>query len=152
MSFYSIALFLHIVGALLLFGLLTGEGIFLRQGGLVGARFNRVVGPISGLLILFPGLYMTASTWGSKGWILVGLTGWVVIAVVGTFTGVMLLRGRMSAGTAAVSWTARVGLALGIVFVMTTKPDLLGSAVAVVVGAAIGLAAGLMSARRLQAA
>jgi len=152
MTLYSIALFLHIVGALLLFGLLTGEGILLRRGGLVDARLNRVVGPISGLLILFPGLYMTASTWGWKGWIVVGLAGWLVLAIVSAITGVMLLRGRVSAATAAVSWTARVGLAFGIVFVMTDKADLLGSGAAVVIGAAVGLAAGLVGARRLHPA
>ena len=43
MTFYSIALFLHIVGAVLLFVLLTVEGVTMRQGT-TGARFNRVFG------------------------------------------------------------------------------------------------------------
>ena len=54
MTLYSIALFLHIVGAVVLFVLLTVEG--LRQGT-KGARLNRIFGPISALLILVPGLY-----------------------------------------------------------------------------------------------
>ncbi len=60
MTFYSIALFLHILGAVLLFVLLTVEGVTMRQGT-TGARFNRLFGPISALLILGPGLYMVAA-------------------------------------------------------------------------------------------
>jgi uncharacterized SAM-binding protein YcdF (DUF218 family) len=55
MSLYSIALFLHIVGALLLFVLLTVEGFSLRQGR-SAAAFNQVAGPISAVLILVPGI------------------------------------------------------------------------------------------------
>jgi hypothetical protein len=57
MTLYSIALFVHIIGALLLFALLMFEGSTLRQGT-TGARFNRILGPTSALLILAPGLYM----------------------------------------------------------------------------------------------
>jgi|GEM_PF-6659681 hypothetical protein len=39
----------------------------------------------------------------------------------------------------------RITLALGIVFLMTTKPDLLGASLSVVIAAAIGLAAGTLS-------
>src|SRR6266849_5771784 len=79
MSLYSIALFFHIVGGVLLFVLLTIEGVGLRQG-FMAARLNRVLGPISALTILVPGLYMVASQWGLKGWIVVGLAAWVLIA------------------------------------------------------------------------
>ena len=73
MTLYSIALFLHIVGALLLFVLLTIEGLALRQG-FTAARLNRALGPIAALAILVPGIYMTVSQWGWKGWIVVGIT------------------------------------------------------------------------------
>lgn len=43
MSLYSVALFIHIVGSLLLFVLLTIEGIGLRRG-FIAARLNRVLG------------------------------------------------------------------------------------------------------------
>src|ERR1700687_4895596 len=94
MSLYSLALFLHIVVSLLLFVLLPVEGLALRQGFLA-ARLNRVLGPISALTILVPGFYMTAAQWGWKGWIVVGTTAWVLIAVAGAATGISLLAGRL---------------------------------------------------------
>ena len=151
MTLYSIALFLHVVGALLLFVLLTVEGFSLRLGK-SAARFNQVAGPMSAVLVLVPGLYMTASTWGWKGWIVAGITGWVLIAVGGAVTGVTLLRGRLSLRTAAVSWSVRVGMALGIVFAMTVKPDALGAALAFLVGALAGLAASALAVRQVRPA
>ncbi len=94
MTLYSIALFIHIVGALLLFVLLTIEGNALRQG-FMAARLNQILGPISALTILVPGLYMVASEWGAKGWVVVGIAAWVLIAVAGAVTGISLLRGRL---------------------------------------------------------
>ena len=151
MTLYSIALFLHVVGALLLFVLLTVEGFSLRLGR-PAARFNQFVGPASALLILFPGLYMVASTWGWKGWILVGITAWVLIAALGAATGVILLRGGLSLRAAAVSWTVRVGMAVGIVFVMAVKPEVLIAASAVLLGALAGLAASAVAVRQVQLA
>ena len=46
MNAYSIALFLHIVGAMVLFALLAVEGAGYRVG-FDSARLNRVLGPIS---------------------------------------------------------------------------------------------------------
>src|ERR1700687_3925282 len=120
MSLYSIALFLHIVGSLLLFVLLTVEGLALRQGFLA-ARLNRVLGPISALTILVPGFYMTAAQWGWKGWIVVGTTAWVLIAVAGAATGISLLAGRLSTRGAAASWSIRIGVALGGGFFVAVK-------------------------------
>ena len=151
MTVYSIALFLHIVGALLLFVLLTVEGLTLRQGT-IGARFNRIFGPISALLILVPGLYLVASGAGWSGWVEAGLTTWVLIAVIGAITGISLLRGRMSLRTAAISWSARVGMAVAVVFIMTVKPDLLVSSIAVGFGLVAGLAGSLLTARQVQSA
>jgi len=147
MTLYSIALFLHIVGALLLFALLAVEGASMVQGK-SAARFNQVLGPLSLVFILFPGLYMVATTWGWKGWIVVGVTSWLLIAIVGTLTGVLLLRQRLSVGAASVSWAGRVGLATGVVFVMTVKPEVLVALAAVVIGAIAGVAAVGLAIRR----
>ena len=68
MNLYSVALFLHILGALSLFVLLTVEGVSLRQGT-AGARFNCAFGSVSAVLILGPGLYMVAAGAGWKAWI-----------------------------------------------------------------------------------
>ncbi len=149
MNLYSIALFVHIVGALLLFVLLTIEGASLRAGIPTG-QLNRVLGPISGLAILVPGLYLVAAGTGWKGWVAVGFTSWVLIAVASAVTGVSLMRGRMSRRTAAMSWLVRVGMALGVVFDMTVKPDATVAIVAVVVGAAVGAAAGAAARRKVR--
>ena len=151
MDLYSIALFLHIVGALILIALLTVEGVSLRLGS-DSALLNRVLGPISAVLILGPGLYMVATQAGWTAWVVVGIVAWVLIAVLGAVTGVTLMTGRLSRRSAAVSWAARVGVALGVVFIMTTKPGLALSVLAVVFGAVAGTAAGTIARRRVQPA
>ena len=150
MSLYSIALFVHIVGALALFALLAIEGISLRAG--ISPRGpQQILGPISALLIVIPGFYMAAQI-GWHGWVAVGLVSYAVIAVLGAYTGVSLMRGRMSASTANVSWLARIGIALGVVFDMTTKPDLVVAAAAVVVAMVAGGAIALVRRRAVKTA
>ena len=151
MGLYQIALFLHIVGAMLLFVIMTVEGFSLRLGR-SSARFGQIVGPISAVLVLFPGLYMMATTWGWKGWIGVGITGWVMVAVAAAITGVLLARGRVSPRSAGISWATRLGMTVGIVFIMSVKPDLAASVLAVLLGAAAGAASGVVTARRLEVA
>lgn len=142
MSLYSVALFVHIVGALLLFVLLTIEGVGLRVG-FSSAPMNRILGPISAVAILVPGVYMMWALVGWTGWVAVGIATYVLIAVVGAFTGISVMRGRMSDRTATVSWLIRVGMALGVVFDMTVKPNLVVSVLAVIAGLALGAAASL---------
>ncbi|HEX2647651.1 MAG TPA: hypothetical protein VHO95_10515 [Candidatus Dormibacteraeota bacterium] len=148
MDLYSIALFVHIVGALLLFAILTSEGIGLRFG-FSTAQFGRVVGPVAALAIFIPGLYMMKAQWGFAGWVAVGITTYVLIAALSAYTGITFMRGRIDARTATLSWLLRVGMALGVVFDMTVKPDLFVSIAAVVVGAIAAVAAGLVSQRRV---
>jgi hypothetical protein len=142
MSLYSFALFLHIVGALALFALLAIEGVSLRQGTRPPG-ISRMLGPISGLLVLVPGLYMSATSWGWQGWILVSLVSWLLLAAGGAFTGVQLMRGRLDRQTASVSWLVRVGMALGVVFVMTVKPAAVVAVAVVVISGIAGGAAGV---------
>ena len=149
MDVYSIALFVHIVGALLLFVLLTIEGLALRFG-FAAAPISRILGPISALAILIPGLYMMASQWGWAAWVVVGITSWVVIAVVGAFTGISVMRGRMNARTATISWLVRIGVALAVVFDMTVKPGAVGSVAVVLAGMLLGAAASLAVRREVR--
>jgi len=176
MTPYELALFLHIVGALGLFVALAIEwvswgrlqrsadaasaGIWL---GLLG--LTRRIGPAALLLLLLPGLYMAATSWGWVGWILVGLATMVLIAAIGGLStgrlvpGIasavrtdagsisMATRERMSDPLLRASVRVRAGLALGVVFVMTTKPDALGAAVAVAVFGVLGLATLLLGGR-----
>jgi hypothetical protein len=149
-NLYSIALFAHIVGAILVFVLLTIEGLGLRLG-FDYAQLNRVLGPVSALLILVPGLYMMAAQWGWAGWIVTGIAAYALIAGVGAYTGISLMRGRMNRRTAVLSWLVRVGMALGVAFVMTVKPSLVLSVGAVLVGVALGAAAGALARRQVAA-
>jgi hypothetical protein len=145
-NLYSIALFAHILGAILVFVLLTIEGLGLRLR-FDYAQLNRVLGPVSALLILVPGLYMMAAQWGWAGWIVTGIAAYALIAGVGAYTGISVMRGRMNRRTAVLSWLVRIGMALAVAFVMTVKPSLVLSVTAVLVGVALGAAAGALSRR-----
>jgi len=150
MSLYSIALFLHIVGAVALFALLAIEG-FTLQRRITAACLNRILGPISAVLILVPGFYMVVTSWGWKGWILVGIAAYVLIAVLGALTGIRLMMGRLDYQIANVSWLVRVGMAIGVVFVMTVKPAVVVAAASVAIGALVGGAVSL-AAREVRSA
>jgi hypothetical protein len=162
MNLYSVALFLHVVGALLLFVTLTVEGVALRQlskaattelarGAAAMLRLNRIVGPVSALGLLVPGLYMTVTSWGWVAWIVVALASWVVIAVLGAVNGIRILALERSSGLLAgignpvfvVSWLARVGIALGVIFLMTVKPGAVVAAIAILGPAAAGAVLGI---------
>ncbi len=166
MTLYAFALFVHIVGSLLLGTAFTAEGIglfHLRRAsgdaavqqweGVIG--LGRIFGPASVVTILASGLYMMISSWGWVSWIAVGLFAWVLIAVLGALNGIRLslLVRRITAGASprtalrsrafVISWLTRLALAVGVVFLMTNKPDLLAALVTVVVAAATGVVAGV---------
>ncbi len=149
MSLYAIALFVHVVGAVLVFVLLTVEGVGLRTG-MAAARVSRVLGPISALAILVPGFYMAAQT-GWHAWTAVGLASYAVIAALGAYTGINVMRGKMSTGAAAISWLVRIGIALGVLFDMTTKPDAVVAVAAVLVAAGLAAAAAVPARRLVRA-
>jgi len=161
MTLYSIALFLHVVGALLLFVTITVEGVALRQlhralttesaqGAAVLLRLNRMVGPLSAIGVLIPGLYMTATNWGLVAWIVVALVSWAVIAVLGAVNGIRILALERSQALLTgirnpiflISWLTRVGIAVAVVFLMTVKPGAIGAVLAILIGAASGAALG----------
>jgi hypothetical protein len=121
-----------------------------------GAR----VFPLVLLVLLGTGAYLVDRSWTwSSGWVVAGLVGVGVLFVVGA--GVVGGRSRalrraltdvddggVPAAVAGIarehpggiaSWT-NTGLALGIVFVMTMKPALVGSLAALVVAAGLGAA------------
>ncbi len=150
MNYYSIALFLHVVGALGFFVALGLEWTGLWQirrattseqirAWMRISKSARSLGIASMLAILISGFYMMATAWGGVAWIIVAL-GALVLAVVLT----MALTGpRMAAiGLALtrekgpvshthqnlanhpllwISIQTRVAIALGIVFLMTVK-------------------------------
>jgi hypothetical protein len=162
MALYSIALFLHIVGALLLFVTLAVEGVALGQlrlartaeaarGAAALLKVNRIVGPVSALAVLIPGLYMTATTWGWVAWIVVALASWVLIAVLGALNGIRILALERSQALLSgsknpifvISWSTRVGIAVGVVFLMSVKPGAVAAALTILIAAVAGAAVGI---------
>jgi hypothetical protein len=147
MNLYSIALFVHILGAVLVFVLLATEGLGLRYGFAYG-RVNQAVGPAAALAIFVPGIYMMATQWGWAGWTVTGIVTYVLIASGSAYTAAAVMRGRMNRGTEIVSLMVRIGMAVAVAFDMTVKPSLLVSVLAVIVGIALG--AGVAAVTRRQ--
>jgi hypothetical protein len=169
MTIYSAVLFIHVISAIGLFITLAAEGaIFFRIRSaqtVEEARFFvrvfqrlRIVAIPSLLGVLVGGMYL-ASKWG-RGilWIPLALGATLLIMLIGGFvTGTQIARLRkvlsnsendvsiealsaMTKGTALLlSYGLRVGLGLGIVFLMTAKPDLRGSLGALAAGCGAGL-------------
>jgi len=180
MNDYSIALFLHIVGALGFFVALGLEWTGLRQirsamtpeqvrGWMGILKSVRKVGFASMLTTVISGFYMMTAVWGGVAWVTVSLGALVLVIVLS----VALTGPRMAAiGQAlatekgAVSKTfhsvanhpllgisiqTRVAIALGIVFLKTAKPDLSGSLLTIGVAIVLGLASALPMPRRERA-
>jgi hypothetical protein len=178
---YPLVLFLHILGAFGLIAAITLEAIGLRglrravrtEDALIWLAISRGLvlrlAPASLGLILVTGLYMTATTWGPRGWILVALASLVLLAVVGALgTGIRMAPigsavGRASAGPLSddlrralrdpillTSLRTRLAIVLGVVFLMTVKPSSAASVVVIVLAAAVGLLAGQLPVRRSQ--
>ena len=169
MNIYSIVLYLHIVGALLLFVAMGIEFLTvsrLRWAGTAEQARDwlgvlgslRVIGPVALVTILIPGLYMAATSAGWEGWNILALVAMVVMAALGAASNASRmpaigrsigpLRGPLPPEARArlrdrIVWASiltRIGIGLGIVLLMTLKPDLVGSAVALVAFALAGAA------------
>src|SRR5438552_1309609 len=168
LTLYSIALFFHIAGALGIFAALALDWVGITK--LRGVRtveqvrewagvygIVRALGGASVAALLAFGLYMTAVTWGPTGWIGIGFLSLLLIAVVGAVSGVRLSRLLAAAGSGqgslgedlrpqlraplfVASVRSRTALALGVVFVMTVKPEASVSLLVVAVALALGIA------------
>jgi hypothetical protein len=169
MTLYSVVLFIHVVSAIGLFIALAAEGAIVFRirsaQSLEETRFFirafqrlRMVAIPSFLGVLVGGVYL-ASKWG-RGffWIPLALGATLLIMLIGGFvTGIRIARlkkvlsgtendvpiealSAMTKDTALLlSYGLRVGLGLGIVFLMTAKPDLPGSLGALAAGCSAGL-------------
>src|SRR5262245_5281993 len=176
MTAYSIALFLHIVGALALFAAFALEGVALlgmrRAASAEQVRewasiftLQRRIGPASLGVLLLAGLYMTATAWGRQAWTITGLATMFLLPLLGARSGARLAavgralateRGPLPTATHAqlndpyliASYQVRLAAALGIVFLMAVKPDLLGSLVTIGVALMAGLLVAMPAWRR----
>ena len=180
MNGYSIALFLHIVGALGLFVALGLEwtGLWQIRSAIIPEQVREWMGVLksvrkfgfaSMLATFISGIYMMVTDWGGAAWIIVTLGSLVlVIALSLVLTGPrMAAIGRaLASGKGALSKTfhsmanhpllwisiqTRVAIALGIVFLKIAKPDLGGSLFTVGVAIVLGLASALPFPRSEQA-
>jgi len=179
MTFYSFALFLHIVGTLGLFIALglewTSLGYLRRattaeqvQPWLQLFALLRRIYPISWAAILLPGFYMTATAWRGAAWISIAFAAIILIAVVGAaISGRRMaaigpavaaesgrlspaLRQRLGDPLLWASIQTRVAISLGVVFIMTVKPGLAGSLLTIGLAAILGLASALPAWSRLE--
>jgi len=134
------------------------------------AHLTGQIGPVFGisvLLILLTGLYMAITTWGFlTGWILVALISLILIAPLGTAfieprrRAIDYLAQQTPDGPLPKSLEQSTHdpillaalqtvttLLLGVVFLMTNKPSLIGSIIVMALALVLGLASGVLVSR-----
>jgi hypothetical protein len=158
-----VLVFVHVTSAIGVFAALAIEGAMLLQirrsldsaqlrVALTGFRLVPRVAIPSLLLTILSGLYLTTTVWGwSSAWIEVAFPSLIVTAVIGaTTTGPRIARlqttlngdGRRDPLLSA-SFIMRTSLLIGIVFLMTVKPPLKASLIAMATAGGGGLLAAL---------
>ena len=166
---YAIALFIHIVGALGIFVCISLESASLfglRRAQLMEevrawASLHQVITwafPLAVLLTLGAGLFLALDTWGWKvPWIDVAFFAFMAMGLLGRLNVRRHQQLHRSMGEAlsgplpaevlphlydAVLWSSTLlltAIGLGVVFLMTVKPDLLGSLIALASAILVGL-------------
>lgn len=177
---YSIALFLHVLGALGMFVALGIEWTSLRnlrhatnareaRGWLGLFLLLRRFYPASFVTILVTGIYMMAVSWGGAPWIAISFLGLLALpAIAGVMTARRVrrigpeiagsteldasLRGRLADPILLLSHRLRVGLAVGIIFLMTVKPGWIGSLVAIAAFTGLGVLTAVAARKRTESA
>ena len=173
MSLYTVALFVHVVGAI---GTFIGVSVWLfaavalrrvQQVGQVRAltsliQPSGVLAVVSILLLGIAGFYMAITVWGERAtWIIVATICFVLLAPFGVFVIDPRLRAVAKAAAAApdgplstslaarardplvgIGMSVYIGVLLGIVFLMTTKPSTGVSILVMIVSTVVGLASG----------
>ena len=167
-----VAVFLHVVGALGLFVALGLEwaGVQNLRRSVTTSQAQEWMKQLRGLglverpsllVLLVTGIYLTATIGGGRPWIGLGLLALLVVAALGELITRRGLRkvtaalpdedGPVTPALArqladpvfALSAWLRTALALGVVFIMSTKPDRAGALSALGIALGLGLAAGL---------
>ena len=166
---YTITLFTHIVGVLGIFTVIALElaSLFgLRRAQLMEevrgwASLHHMIAwafPLSALLTLGAGLFLALDTWGWKvPWIDVAFFAFIAMGLLGRLNASRHQRlhramGEEFSGSVAVEllphlndevlWSSTLlltAIGLGVVFLMTVKPDLLGSLIALAIAIFLGL-------------
>jgi hypothetical protein len=165
---YNVGLFIHVVGALGIAAAYTVDTVGLvgmrraklaeeAKAWLLTRRWVLFVGPPSIIVTIATGLYLMASQWGWRPWIVTSLAALVGIAVIGgVLTGIPMARieprireaaGPLStelhqalrAPALTISIATRISMTVGIAYLMALKPNLAGSLIVIVVAGAVGL-------------
>jgi hypothetical protein len=166
---------LGVLGFFIAIGVLYGAVLGVRRAQTVqsimlwtsaAAGVGRILFPISGLVILITGLYMVVTVWGERApWAGVALIAFLILAIAAT-----VIQGRRmaalersaagqpeSAPVTGALWTqthdpvtwvavnASAAVAIGIVYLMTLKPDALGSLIALLIALLVGLVFGFLT-------
>lgn len=172
-SLYSLSIFVHVLGALGFFIAIGLEWFMLQnlqrsatsERATEWLKMNRGIQILSGIslvLILAAGAYMTVVAWSRSPWIEVAFAATILQgAIAGILTGQRLrairktiaaegpgpvtpaLQAQLNHPLIRFSMLSRVGIAVGIIFLMTVKPALMVSVIALgtslVVGALLSL-------------
>src|SRR6266513_2078585 len=167
MNVFSIVLFVHVLSAIVLFIALALEGVILfrlRSATSLGqlqffTRLSRRLGVLYGpafVGILFGGIYLASQLRSHAAWIPLALGATLLLGLIGgVVTGRTMSRIRkvLSQETVAfesasaqakskglvLSYGFRVGLAVGIVFLMSATPGFIPSLTALVVASLMGV-------------
>ncbi|MFO7448420.1 MAG: hypothetical protein R6W90_18830 [Ignavibacteriaceae bacterium] len=172
----SIALFIHIVGAITLYTAIGIEWVFImnikkashistvKQWFGIMSKMGKLHGP-SWLAILSSGIYLSAAVWGFHAWISVTLITIGIIMFFGAFVSGRILRNigqsvaaadaltgeireRLNNPVFVLSASIRTALAAQIILLMTIKPDLTGSLATLVLAFITGYSAYAMKNRQ----
>ncbi|MGH7563906.1 MAG: hypothetical protein ACREK5_05740 [Gemmatimonadota bacterium] len=177
---YSLALFLHVMGALGMFIALGIEWTILRnlprattakeaRGWLDPFLVLRRLYPWSFVAILVTGIYMMAVSWGGAPWIVIGFFGLLALPALGGMTGRRMrrigpaigeargdlddsMRIRLADPILRLSLWLRIGLAVGIIYLMTVKPGWIGSLVAIAAFTGLGALVSFATRKRAEPA
>ncbi len=169
MEFYFVVLFFHITSAFTLFMGMAIEWIGLSRIQLAVNReqMNEWVKFLSslkflfitaGILLIVTGAYMASSKWGWTPWMLVSLIIWIYLAIHGSLVTLKKVKkfGQYLNSNLAMSnadlhghliklklinfLQSEVAVGIGAIFIMTVKPDLVGSIGVILVAIILGIA------------
>ncbi len=169
MEFYFVILFIHITSALVLFMAMAIEWVGISKLQLAVKReqideWVKFILPLKyifmsvGTLLLLTGAYMVSAKWNWSAWIIVAMLMWLFL-----FLHIILVTGKrveklsklinsnsqMSdtelhgfIGTLSLMnlLQSEIAVGLGQIFIMTIKPDLVGSVCVIIVAIILGIA------------
>jgi hypothetical protein len=166
MNLYLLVLFLHIIGAVLLFTGLGMEGIILKRLNMAttseqllswgpSMKLLPAVFGSAAVLLLLSGIYMVAETWGWTAWVIIGLLLLIVLSGAGSMGGKKIagvlkslkgnepltteIKEKLSLPFLIRSYKIRASVVLGIIFIMTIKTGWLESIAAIIIAFVVGL-------------